>query len=117
MIQVLHNNRCGKSRQCLQLLDASEQDYETIDYLKNPLTFREIKALLKKLGLDAIDIVRTNERQWQPFKDQKLSNDDIVRLLALHPILLQRPIVVNGSKAVVARPAERLSLVLPDFSV
>lgn len=109
MIQVLHNNRCGKSRECLAFLDKSGQEYEIVDYLKKPLKFREIKSLLKKLGLSAIDIVRTNESEWLPFKGQELSNDEIVRILAQYPILIQRPIVANRSKAVIARPFDKAS--------
>ncbi|NUY80028.1 arsenate reductase [Flavobacterium sp. MAH-1] len=109
MLQIYHNNRCSKSRECVVSLDASETPYETIDYLRNPLKFRQIKALLKKLKLNAIDIVRTNETEWAAYKGLELSNDDIVRILAKHPILMQRPIVVNGDKAVVARPLEKIS--------
>jgi len=105
MIQVLHNNRCGKSRECLALLDDRGVDYEIVDYLNKPLKFREIKSLLKKLGLNAMDIVRTTEPQWKAYKNQEMSQDDVVRILAKHPILIQRPIVVNGEQAVVARPA------------
>ncbi|MBD3580901.1 ArsC/Spx/MgsR family protein [Flavobacterium selenitireducens] len=109
MIQILHNNRCGKSRECLAFLDASGCEYEIVDYLKRPLKFRELKALLKKLKLRPIEIVRTNEADWQPFRKLELSHDDIVRILVKNPVLIQRPIVINGNKAVVARPAEAAS--------
>lgn len=112
MLQVFHNARCGKSRECLAFLDASQTEYEIVEYLKRPLKFREIKALLKKLKLRPIDIVRTNEKEWEPFKNQELRDDDTVRILARHPILMQRPIVVNGDKAVVARPTENIHSIL-----
>lgn len=74
--------------------------------------FREVKSLLRKLGLRAIDIVRQKEPEWQPFKDRVLTNDEIVRVLVKHPILIERPIVVNGDKAVIARAPEKAREVL-----
>lgn len=112
MIQVYHNPRCGKSRECLAFLDESKVEYEIVDYLKTKPKFREIKSLLKKLRLNAIDIVRTKETDWQPFKNETLTNDEIIRVLVKHPILIERPIVVNGDKAVIARPFEKANEVI-----
>ncbi len=106
MLTIYHNNRCSKSRECLLFLDEANTEYEVVDYLKNPLKFRAIKGLLRKLKLKPIDIVRTNEKQWEEFKGQNLSDDEIVKAIAKYPILMQRPIVVNGNRAVIARPAE-----------
>lgn len=111
MLVILHNNRCGKSRECVAFVENSNRDYEIVDYIKTPLKFTEIKALLKKLKLNPIDVVRTNEPEWLPYKNDIPSPDDIVRLIAKHPILLQRPIVINGSKAIIARPADHASQV------
>ena len=112
MIQVYHNPRCGKSRECLAFLESEKVEYEIVEYLKTKPKFREIKSILRKLGVNAIDIVRTKEPEWQPFKNKSLTNDEIVHLLVKHPILIERPIVVNGNKAVVARPFEKANQVI-----
>lgn len=112
MLQIYHNPRCGKSRECLAFIEQKCTEYEIVEYLKTRPKFREIKGLLKKLGLKAIEIVRTKEPEWQPFKDLVLTNDEIVRVLVKHPILIERPIVVNGEKAVVARPMEKVGEIL-----
>ncbi|RZJ66632.1 MAG: arsenate reductase (glutaredoxin) [Flavobacterium sp.] len=112
MIQVYHNPRCGKSRECLAFLDDEKVGYEIVEYLKTKPKFREIQSLLKKLRVKAIEIVRTKEPEWQPFKNETLTNDEIIHILVKHPILIERPIVVKGDKAVVARPLEKAAEVI-----
>ncbi len=110
MIQVLHNPRCGKSRNCLAFLDDSQKEYEIINYLTQPLTVVEIEALLKKLNLSPIDIVRQKEAIWtEQYKGKNLSDQDIIAAIAQHPILLERPIVIDGDKAIIGRELDKLS--------
>ena len=88
-------------------------DHEIIDYLKNPPSIAEIKDLLAKLDMDAIDLVRQNETVWKEnFKGRDLSTESIIRALAENPKLIERPIVVKGNRAVVGRPPEKIRSLL-----
>ncbi|WP_374361765.1 ArsC/Spx/MgsR family protein [Cloacibacterium sp.] len=108
-IVILHNNRCGKSRAALQLLESKGLDFETRLYLENPLSETEIKELLEKLDVSVNDIIRKNEEIWREFfSDTTYSHQDLITILSNHPKLLQRPIVIKGNKAIVARDLEKL---------
>ncbi|MGD8340852.1 MAG: arsenate reductase (glutaredoxin) [Gammaproteobacteria bacterium] len=106
---IYHNPRCSKSRATLALLEDIGADIEIIEYLKTPPTADEIRTILTRLGLAAADVVRTGEA---PFKDSGLAldsdEDDLIELIAREPIVLQRPIVVVGTKARIGRPPEQV---------
>lgn len=109
MITILHNNRCGKSRAALQLLESKGIDFETRLYLENPLSEVEIEEVLKKLELSADDLIRKNEELWkEKFSSVSYSQQGLISILANYPKLLQRPIVIIGNKAIIARDLERL---------
>lgn len=108
MIQIYHNSRCGKSRECLAFLEKSGQKYEIIKYLEDVPTFDELKEIIKKLGIKPIELVRRKEKIWmENFKDKPLSDDEIINAMISNPILIERPIVINGDKAIIARPLEK----------
>lgn len=87
-----------------------------VDYLKEPPSVAQLEVLLSKLNMEPIDLVRKGEKIWAPFKNENLSREQVLTLLSDHPVLIERPIVIYGDKAVVARPAERAFEVLPsDF--
>ena len=105
MIKVYHNAQCSKSRDCLLFFDEIKQPYEVIEYLKSTPTADELKAIIKKLAIKPIALVRQNEPLWkEKFEGRKLRNEQIIRAMVKYPILIERPIVVNGDKAVIARP-------------
>ncbi len=107
MIKIYHNNRCGKSRKAMQILQEKEIEFEVIEYLKTPLNQNQIKALLKKLGIKAMDLIRKNEELYKTnFKDVHLSEKDWINVLAENPILIERPIIENDERAIIARPPE-----------
>lgn len=109
MITILHNNRCGKSRAALQLLESKGIDFETRLYLENPLSEVEIEDVLKKLELSADDLIRKNEELWkEKFSSVSYSQQGLISILANYPKLLQRPIVIMGNKAIIARDLEKL---------
>lgn len=113
MIQVYHNTRCSKSRECLAVLDAAAVSYEIVEYLKDAPSVGELKTLTQKLGIKPAQLVRTKEPLWiEKYKDRKLLPSQILKLLAKNPILIERPIVVNGDRAVIARPPENALTVL-----
>lgn len=110
MITIYHNARCKKSREGLALLNDSGEDFEIREYLKEPVSEEELKNILKKLGMAPIELVRTGEKIWKEhYKGKDLNDDELVRVMAEHPKLIQRPIVVKDNSAVVGRPAEKIS--------
>ncbi|PZF73169.1 arsenate reductase (glutaredoxin) [Taibaiella soli] len=112
-IIIYHNGRCSKSRGALEILQEKGVPHEVRYYLMEPLSKAELKRLLKKLGMKAEEIVRKSETLYkEEYKDKKLTNEEWIAVLAEHPILIERPIVENGDKAVVARPPEKVLEIL-----
>lgn len=84
--------------------------YRTVNYFKNPLAKAGLKQLLRKAGLKPQQILRTKEEAYKKLvAGRDLSDETLLDLMAAHPELIQRPIVVQGDKAVLARPLDRLS--------
>ena len=109
MIKIYHNPRCRKSREGLAYLENSGRDFEVIRYLDNPLSPQEIQELLKALDIPPIDLVRKNEAIWKSdYKGKDLNDSQVIAALSAHPKLIERPIVLIGNKAVIARPADKI---------
>lgn len=84
-------------------------DFESVNYLENPVSENELKKLLHAAGLKPIDALRTNEAAYrQHVAGRDLSEEQLIRIMVKHPELIQRPIVVRGSRAVLARAADKL---------
>ena len=110
MITIYHNARCRKSREGLDLLKESGEPFEIREYLKEPVSEEELSKILEKLGKAPIELVRTEEKIWkQEYKDRDLSDKELLKIMADNPKLIQRPIVVKNNKAVIGRPASRIS--------
>ncbi|MCK5637327.1 MAG: arsenate reductase (glutaredoxin) [Flavobacteriaceae bacterium] len=108
-MKIYHNPRCSKSRQGLAILQESKVDFEIVEYLKTPLTEKDIKELVAKLNIDPIDLVRKNEAIWKEnFKGKELSNEEVIKAMANNPKLIERPIVVHNDKAIIGRPPEKI---------
>jgi arsenate reductase len=104
-MKIYHNNRCSKSRQCLALIGNS--NVQIVDYIKQPLSFDELKALVSKIGIQPAELIRTNETIWKEnFKGKKMSNNDYITAMIDNPKLMERPIVETKDKAIVCRPPE-----------
>lgn len=113
MITIYHNPRCGKSREGLQLVEASGKDFEIVKYLDEVPTESELKAILKKLGMQPMELIRTKETIWKDnFKGKEFTDDELVHIMVENPKLIERPIVINGDKAVVGRPPEKIKDIL-----
>lgn len=109
MIQIYHNQRCGKSRNCLLMLEESNNEFEIINYLVTPPTAAELTALLQKLNLTPIELVRQKEKIWiENFKGKTLTPDEIIQAMVENPILIERPIVVKGDKAIIGRDPDKV---------
>lgn len=110
---IYHNGECSKSNGALEMLLEQNIPHQVRWYLAEPLTKEELAALLKKLDMSAFEIVRKSEPLYKErFEGKEYSNDEWVTILADNPILIERPIVEKGGKAVVARPAEKLLFIL-----
>jgi arsenate reductase len=108
-IRIYHNPRCSKSRSACAILASQGVQTEVVEYLETPPDRDELRALLRKLGLRARDIVRTGESIYkEQFRGREMTDDDWIDAMIAHPILIERPIVVAGERAVVARPPERV---------
>jgi len=107
-IVIYHNPRCGKSRTALELLRGRGIEPRVIEYLKTPPSREELRALLGKLGMLAEQLVRKGEDVFKTkFVGRTLSEAEWIDALASHPILIERPVIVRGDRAVVGRPPER----------
>lgn len=92
------------------MLKEANVDLEIIEYLKNPLTKSEVKDLLKKLNIPAIELIRKNEAIWkEQFKNKNLSENELVEAMVAFPKLIERPIIEKGDEAVIGRPLEKIS--------
>ena len=113
MITIYHNNRCSKSRQGLALLEESGKDFEVIKYLENTPNENELKNIIELLGILPIELVRKNEVIWKEnYKDKDLTDSEIIKAMVENPKLIERPIVINGNKAVIGRPPEKIKDIL-----
>ncbi len=109
MLKVYHNTRCSKSREVCSILETKKVKVEVVEYLKTPLTQKEIKELLQMLGLKAEEIVRRGEPIYkEQFANKKLTEAQWIKALAENPILIERPIIVKGNRAIIGRPPERV---------
>ena len=113
-VTIYHNPRCSKSRATLALIEARGIKPKIVDYLKTPPSAAELKAILRKLGLNPRDILRTGETIYAELglKTRDLDDDAIIALMVKNPILIERPIVVAGNKAAVGRPPENVLAIL-----
>lgn len=112
MITIWHNNRCGKSRGALQILQEKGIEPHVVKYLETPPGAQEIKGVLKKAGIKAHDLIRTGEEAYKPYKGKTLTEAEWIDAMVQSPILIERPVVINGNKAVIARPPEKVLEIL-----
>jgi len=97
----------------LSFLETSNQQFEIVKYLETPLNFDELSAIIQKLNITPIELIRTKETVWiDNFKGKTLSDKEIIQSMVDYPILMERPIAVYGDKAVIARPLERIKEIL-----
>lgn len=108
-MKIYHNSRCSKSRNSYNLLVEKGIEFETVEYLKTPLTKKELKDLLSKLDIPAKDLIRKGEAAFKEnFKGKELSEAQWIDAMLEYPKLIERPIVVKGNKAVIGRPIENV---------
>ncbi len=112
-LTIYHNPACTKSRETLALIRSRGHEPRVIEYLKTPPSETELTAIVRKLGIKPLELVRRNE---QVFKDKyagkTLADKEWIKAMVANPILIQRPIVVRGEEAAIGRPPEDVERLL-----
>tara|TARA_B100000427_G_scaffold270921_1_gene237699 strand:- start:488 stop:856 length:369 start_codon:yes stop_codon:yes gene_type:complete len=104
-MKIYHNPRCRKSRETLFIINKKKIDVNIVEYLKYPPTKKEIKDIIDMLNIPALDLVRKEEKLFKKdYKGVKLSTNEWIDVLHKNPILIQRPIVIKDSMAIIGRP-------------
>jgi arsenate reductase len=111
---IYHNPACSKSRETLQILEDNTTSPEIIEYLENPPGADELRRIVALLGIPARDLLRSGEAAYADagLDDGNLDDDNVIRAICEFPILLQRPIVISGKRAVIGRPPSRVLEIL-----
>ena len=108
-MKIYHNPRCSKSRQTLNLIQEKGGNIEIIEYLKDNLSVIELEEIIEKLRISPIELVRKKEQIWiDNYKGKDLTDKEIVEGMVKHPKIMERPIVINGNKAIIGRPPENV---------
>lgn len=113
-IVIYQKPTCTTCRQVYTALKESGVDFDSVNYFLDPIPKAKLKDLLRKMGMKPRDLLRTKEAIYKELKlaDRDLSDAEIIDLMVAHPDLIQRPIVEKGSRAILARPADRLKEIL-----
>ncbi|MFT6558035.1 arsenate reductase (glutaredoxin) [Sneathiella sp.] len=113
-VKILHNPRCSKSRQTLELIREKGIEPLVIEYLKTPPTKQELTEILSKLGIKPRDLMRKGEAEYKEnsLSDPSLSDDQLIDAMVAVPKLIERPIVLNGDKVRIGRPPESVLEIL-----
>lgn len=107
---ILHNPRCSKSRETLQLLQANDVQPQIIEYLKEPPTASELHDILRKLDRRPAELMRSKEAVYKELElgQRDLNDDELIQIMTEHPKLIERPIVIRGEQARVGRPPQQV---------
>jgi arsenate reductase (glutaredoxin) len=113
-ITIYQKPTCTTCRQVYTALRDAAVDFDAVDYYTDPIPKTKLHELLRKMKMPARELLRTKEEVYRRLRlaDRDLTDDEIVDLMVKHPDLIQRPIVEKGSRAILARPAERLKEIL-----
>ena len=109
MIKIYHNPRCKKSRAGLKYLEEKTTDFELIEYLKSPVTEKELEDILMKINVKPFEMIRTQEEIYKKqYKSKQFNDDEWIKIMIENPKLIKRPIIVKDYKAVWADPPENM---------
>lgn len=111
-VTIFYNPECSKCQNALCSLEERGFTAELIEYLKDVPTENEIRNVLKMLGIPARELIRESEPVFrEKFDGQDHSEEEWIRIMAEHPVLIQRPIIIRGDKAVIGRSPEQLGTI------
>ena len=112
-MKIFHNPRCRKSRETLQILHDNKVEPEIVLYLEEKLSQKQMKDVLKMLGMKAEELLRKGEAIYkEKYKGKDLTEDQWIKAMIENPKLIERPIVIKGNKAVLGRPPENVKELL-----
>ena len=112
-LTIYHNPACTKSRETLALIRERGHEPQIVEYLKTPPSEAELTAIVRKLGIKPLELVRTGEQVFKDnYKGKTLSDKEWIKAMVANPILIQRPIVVRGDEAAIGRPPEDVERLL-----
>lgn len=114
MTKIYHNPRCSKSRAAHELLESRKLDFDTVKYLDTPPSAEQLADIIAMLGISPQALVRKGEALYKELAldESALSDADWIQLLADHPKLIERPIVVHNGKAAIGRPIDNIINIL-----
>ena len=114
MATIYHNPRCTKSRQALSLLEERGIKTDIVLYLESPPDVKTLKAIQKKLGIPARELLRKGEEEYKQLKldNTALTDNDLITAMCANPRLIERQIVINGNRAAIGRPPENILEIL-----
>lgn len=111
-LTIYHNPRCTKSRQTLDLLTAKGHAPKVVEYLKRPPSVAELTRIIGMLGVSPRDILRKAEANDAAINPDAMDEKELIEAMVRNPIVIERPIVVNGNKAALGRPPEAVLKIL-----
>ena len=107
MVEIWHNPKCSKSCASLELVENSKHEYSIVKYLDENISFKDIKDVLQKLGLDARSLMRTKEDLYKELNLSTITDEEeLIDIMCQNPKLIERPIIIRASRAVIGRPIE-----------
>lgn len=108
-IQIWHNPKCSKSRAAMELLENKNIDANVVKYLEQTPTKEQLKDVLSKLKISAKELLRTGEDVYKELNLKDINDEEtLIEIMIKNPILIERPIIIKGDNAVIARPIENL---------
>ncbi|MDR2236176.1 MAG: arsenate reductase (glutaredoxin) [Chryseobacterium sp.] len=109
LVKVLHNGDCSKSNAVLEYLDENGVPFEIINIIEDPLSIMELRTVLKKLNQTVFHLIRKTDKLYlENFAGKDYSEEEWLKILVENPSLIQRPILVKGSVAMLGRPIENV---------
>ncbi len=111
-LTLWHNPRCSKSRAAKALLEARGLDFELRLYLKEPPSAEEVTALAARIGKPLTEVLRRSEPPFKTLHLKEADAETLAQAVAAHPILLERPILDTGTRAIIGRPPEAIETLL-----
>ena len=109
-LKILHNPRCSKSRQTLEIINSKGVSVEVIEYIKTPLKYDDLLKIIKLLDVNPRDIIRKGESVYKEnfLSNDKLTDEELTQYMVENPILIERPIVFDDNLAIIGRPPENV---------
>ena len=112
-VMIYHNPRCSKSRNALAILQEQGIQPLVVEYLKTPFNAKQISSICLKLGIKPEQLLRKGESVFKEYySGDNMTDAASIKAMVKHPILIERPIIVCGNKAVIGRPPEQVLLIL-----